>query len=142
MGQRIDEAWTEFRQLVAAFPAERLGERLGETAWTRKQMLAHVAAWHDLASDRLARFLVTGEPVPLADEVDAVNARVARSAEGRTVGEVIQWLDDSQGRLRRLAGRMSEAQLAAHDGWAARVIAENAYEHHAEHRSELELPDA
>jgi hypothetical protein len=139
--QRIDEAWADFRGRVAASPAERFGERL-DAGWTRKQMLAHVAAWHDLASDRIARFLVTGEKVPLTEEVDAVNARVARAAEGRTAGEIIGWLDDSHGRLRRLAGRMSVDQLADHDGWAAAVIAGDTYEHYAEHGAELEPPAA
>jgi hypothetical protein len=138
VAESMDIAWRGFRRLVAQLPTERLNDRLGDGAWTRKQMLAHICAWHDLTTERLTEFLSTNERVPLAEDDDVINARVARAAAGRTAGEIISWLDDSFARVRRIADRLSAEQLAAHDGWAEAVIAGNTYGHYAEHRRDLE----
>jgi len=133
---RMDEGWNAFIHGVQGLPAQRLEEKLGEHAWTRKQMLAHIAVWHDLAGERLARFFETGEPVAVEEDDDTVNARAARGAEGRTSGEVLLTLQESYRRLRRQIGLLTDEQLAARDAWAARTIAGNTYGHYAEH-----LPD-
>ncbi len=135
---RMDEGWAEFSDRVHALPAELLAARLGQDAWTRKQMLAHVAAWHDLTIDRLGAFAETGEPAELDEDVDAINARAARAATGRTTGEILLALSDSYRRLRREVARLSNEQLAAHGSWAATVIAENTDRHYAEHAVDLE----
>src|SRR3954470_5465997 len=86
---RMDEAWGAFSRSVHALAPQLLEQKLGEGAWSRKQMLAHIAMWHDLAGDRLAAFVETGRPVAAAEDEDAVNARAARNAVGRTSGEVL-----------------------------------------------------
>src|SRR5687768_16817930 len=50
---RIDEAWGQFHAAANSLPGEHMDEHLGE-GWTRKQMLAHITAWHDLANQRLS----------------------------------------------------------------------------------------
>ena len=134
---RMDEAWAAFRDRAQAIPAERLGTRIGEDGWTRKQMLGHVTTWHELTVDRLSRFGETGEPADLPDPTDAINARAARAADGRTAGEVLMAIDDSFRRLRRAVARLSDDQLAANDGWAAAVIAGNTFDHYAEHLADI-----
>ena len=134
---RMDQGWTAFHDRVASVPNERLADRLGEGAWTRKQMLAHIATWHDLALDRLARFADSGEPADLTEHEDVINARAARAAEGRTTGEVVLGIADSYRRIRREVSTLTDAQLAAHDGWAAAIIAGNPYDHSAEHLPDL-----
>ena len=134
---RMDDAWTGFRNRAHAVPAERLGARIGEDGWTLKQMLGHVGTWHDLTVERLARFAESGEPVELLEETDAINARAARGAGGRTTGEILLGIDDSYRRLRREVARLSDDQLAANDGWAAAVIAGNTFDHYEEHLAEL-----
>jgi hypothetical protein len=118
-------------------PTERLADRIGEGGWTRKQMLAHIAAWHDLTVERLGRFGESGEPAELSEHEDVINARAARAAEGRTTGEVVLAMADSYRRLRRDVSTLSDEQLGAHDGWAAAIIAGNSYEHYAEHLPDL-----
>jgi hypothetical protein len=141
---RVDEGWWKFRYAAVQFPAGRMNEHLDETdpnSWTRKQMLAHITAWHDLTSDRLDHLRTTGktsEP-PASDEV--FNAQVARRAVGRTAGEVLQEMDMSFSRLRRHLERLTDAQLALHDGWAAQVVAGNTFDHYAEHLADLALPE-
>jgi hypothetical protein len=134
---RMDEGWETFHGRVAAIPTERLASRISEDSWTLKQMLGHITAWHDLAVERLANFASSGEPAELAEPEDVVNARAARAAEGRTTGEVILAMSDSYRRLRREVSNLTEAQLAAHDGWAAEVVAVNTSGHYADHLADL-----
>jgi hypothetical protein len=138
---RMDEAWQQFEAAVKSVPLDRMGDRLGEDGWTRKQMLAHVDAWHELAFKRLNDFALTGARQELRDEVDAVNARVARAAEGRTAGEIATNTEASYRRLRRLVENLADKQLLAHSGWPAELIAGDTYEHYAEHLADLQLPE-
>ncbi|HLX35160.1 MAG TPA: DinB family protein [Candidatus Limnocylindrales bacterium] len=133
----MDDAWAPFHDAVRALPAQLLEQRLGENGWTRKQMLAHVAAWHDITVERLSGFHETGEPAPFLEDEDAVNARAARGAEGRTTGEVLLTLDESFRRLRREVARLSNEDAVAFDAWAARMIAGNSFGHYGEHLSDL-----
>jgi hypothetical protein len=136
--ERMDEGWARFHGRVTSMPTERLEHRISEGQWTRKQMLAHIATWHDLTIDRLSRFAGSGEPAELAEHEDSINARAARAAEGRTTGEILLTMSDSYRRLRREVSSLSDAQLAAHQGWAAAVIAGNSYGHYEEHLPDLD----
>lgn len=137
---RMDEAWKAFRERVHQLPSEHLELRIGDGSWTRKQMLSHIGAWHDLTSERLTRFAESGEPGDPPEDEDVVNARVARSAEGRTTGEILLAMEDSYRRLRREVSRLSDAQLAAHDAWATAIIAGNSYGHYPDHLGDLDAP--
>ena len=135
---RMDEAWTTFRDRVRRLPGEQLERPIGGGAWSRKQMLAHISTWHDLAIGRLAGYSETGVPSAEPDDEDMVNARAARAAAGRPTGEVLLAMEDSYRRLRREVGRLSDAQLTAHDDWAAAIIGGNTYGHYADHLDDLE----
>jgi hypothetical protein len=134
---RMDEGWIDFIARVQALPGEELGARLGDGGWTRKQMLAHIGAWHDLTVERLSGLVSTGEPPELNEDEDAINARAARAAAGRTSGEIVQAMQDSYARLRREVARLTDAQLAEHDGFAGAVIAGNSYGHYREHLADV-----
>ncbi len=135
---RMDAAWASFRDRVHGLPGEELERPLAGGVWTRKQMLAHIGTWHDLALERLNRFAESGEPSEAPEDEDVVNARTARAAAGRTTGEILLTMEDSYRRLRREVARLSDAQLAAHDDWAAAIIAGNTYGHYADHLDDLE----
>ncbi len=137
----VEQAWHAFRAAAARFPNERMDEHLTEGGWTRKQMLAHIAAWHDLTTDRLGKLIAAGQPADLDEADDVINARVARRAIGRTAGEVIKDMEATFNRLHRLLQHMTDAQLLAHDAWAAQVIAGNTYKHYAEHFAEVYVPE-
>ena len=104
-------------------------------------MLAHIAAWHDLTSDRLTKMGLTGQSVPLDRSVDSVNAQAARVAVGKSVGEILKDTEMTMGRLRRQLLRMSEDQIHADDDWAIHVVASNTYEHYVDHLAELVPPE-
>ena len=138
--RRMDDGWSTFEARVSAMRNDQLTARLGEGAWTRKQMLAHISTWHELTTDRLLRFGESGEPVGLPGDEgeDAINLRSARASDGRTTGEVVVAMTDTHRRLRRTVAAMTDAQLAAHDGWAAAVIAGNSFDHYREHLADLD----
>ena len=46
-------------------------------------------------------------------------------------------MEDSYRQVRRAVGRLTDAQLSAHDGWLAAMIAGNTYDHYAEHLADL-----
>ena len=87
----------------------------------------------------MLRFAEKGEPMGLPgdEDEDAINVRAARASEGRTSGEVIMAMTDSHRRLRRAVAVLTDAHLAAHDGWAAAVIAGNSFGHYEEHLPDL-----
>lgn len=134
---RMDAGWAAFSGTMKSMPNEQLEERLGDGAWTRKQMVAHIATWHDMTGDRLGRFMDSGEPVDFDGHEDAINARAARAATGRTTGEIIQGVEDSYRRLHRQVSRLTDEQLVDHDGFAAAIIAGNSYGHYREHLADL-----
>jgi hypothetical protein len=135
--RRMDDGWAAFHGRVTSMPSEQLELHVGE-GWTRKQMLAHIGAWHDLTVDRLVRFADSGDPTELAEHEDVINARAGRAAGGRTTGEILLAMSDSYRRLRREVSILTDPQLAAHDAWAAAIIAGNSYEHYAEHLPDLD----
>ena len=135
---RMDEGWAVFRRRVHALPSQRVELHIAAGTWTLKQMLAHVAVWHELTVEALARLVETGGVPGPTDETDAINARAARGAIGRTAGEVVFALDDSYLRAHRAVGRLTDEQLSAHDGWAVAMIAGNTYDHYTEHLADLD----
>ena len=137
----VDAGWVAFRNAAARFPGERMDEHLTEGGWTRKQMLAHIAAWHDLTTERLGKFALGGKPVPLDSDEDKFNARVARQAVGKTAGEVLKDMEATFNKLRRRLQSMTDQQLTAQDGWAAHVIAGNTYDHYREHMADIYTPE-
>jgi hypothetical protein len=135
--QRIDQSWAAFRAAALRIPLRGLDERIGVDGWTRKQMLAHVAAWHDLTADRIVKLVNFGELEPLDRDTDHFNAAVARQAVGKTSGEVLKDLDATFNRMRRQVARMTDAQLESNDWFAAWVIGGNTYGHYAEHWADV-----
>lgn len=136
--ERMDAGWAGFREQLHAIPNELLELHIEDGGWTRKQMLAHIATWHDLTSDRLNRFRDSGEPPDFDEHEDVVNARAARAATGRTTGEILQSLDDSFRRLRREVGQLTDEQIETHDWWAVAIVRGNSFGHYEQHLPDLE----
>src|SRR5216683_4947117 len=86
--EMVDDSWKRFRESVRGLGRSRMDEPTG-AGWTFRDLLAHVAAWHDLTARRLRVYRMTGTyPGPgdeaslglpaFADE-NEFNARVAAS---------------------------------------------------------------
>ncbi|HYK96157.1 MAG TPA: DinB family protein [Candidatus Dormibacteraeota bacterium] len=134
---RMDDGWSAFRRRVHALPSQGLERRLAQGSWTRKQMLGHVATWHERTVEALAWLAETGELPGEPEPTDAINARAARAAIGRTTGEILFALDDSYRLVHRAVARLTDDRLLAHEGWAAAMIAGNTYGHYEEHLADL-----
>ena len=139
--RKVDQAWAVYRAAAMRFPTERMDERLGEDGWTIKQMLEHLAAWHDLTANRLITLINTGAIAPLDRDTDRFNATIARQAIGKSSGEVLKDLDATFNRLRRQLARLTDAQLEFDDWWAAWVIGGNTYGHYEEHWADIYTPE-
>jgi hypothetical protein len=140
MFARVEPAFAELRRAAYSYPAEHMNDHIGDDGWTRKQMLSHIAAWHDLTTDRLIKAGMTGQPVALDRGQEAINAAAARVAIGKTAGEVLKDVEATYARLRRQMLRMTDADLRLGDGWAAERIASNTYLHYEEHLVDLVPP--
>jgi hypothetical protein len=117
--------------------------------WTYRDLLAHIAAWHDLTARRLRRFRETGTFPGPGDEValglpafrdaDEFNARAV--ASHRLVGAeaLIDELDTSFRSLRSELAMLSDEQVHANDDWVITIVAGNSYDHYGEHARELGL---
>ena len=134
---RMDDAWSEFHGRVEALPSQLLEHHIADGQWTRKQMLAHIAAWHEATVLRLVDMVASGAPQDVPGDDGAINERAARGAIGRTTGEILLDVDQSYRQLRRKVASLSDADLIANDSWAVAVIAGNTYDHYAEHLADL-----
>jgi hypothetical protein len=134
---RMDEGWSVFRRRVHSLPSQLLERKLASGTWTRKQMLAHIGTWHDRTVEALGWLAETGQMPGDPEDTDVINARAARAAIGRTTGEILFGLDDSYLHVRRVIARLTDADLAAHDGWATAMIAGNTYDHYTQHLVDL-----
>lgn len=161
---RMDEAWKPFRR-VAVSVGLRAIEQPTPAGWTYKEMLAHIAAWHELAARRLRAFREHGitEPGKGPDaaarfdrlglgpatrdrllrewDMDAFNAGIREAASARPVADVLRELDRSYQRMRAEVEALSDEQVASdvQDGrsFAAAVVEGDSYGHYGEHREEL-----
>ena len=107
------------------------------SGWTFKDLVAHVTAWSDLTTMRLARYRETGEMQGSGGEADDINAAVVERTKGRDAREILKELDASTDKLFVEIEKLNDEQLHANDDWAIAVVAGNTYGHFAEHHTEL-----
>ena len=145
---QVDHAWRQFREAVRGVGRARMNERTG-SGWTYRDLLAHVAAWHDLTTRRLRRFRETGTFPGPGDEVslglsasadaDDFNARVM--ASHRLVGAeaLLDELDTAFRSLRSELTMLSDDQIHENDDWVVTIVTGNTLGHYQEHAKELGL---
>jgi hypothetical protein len=107
------------------------------SGWTFKDLVAHVGAWADLTTARLARFRETGETAGSGGTADEINADVVARTKGRDAREVLKELDASTDRLFAEIEKVDDAKLHENDAWVIALVAGNTYGHFAEHHTEV-----
>jgi hypothetical protein len=76
-------AWPAFRIAAATLTDAQLDEKTS-SGWTYRQMLGHVAAWHELARRRIGEFRRTGSTEPSGDQgLDALLKALGVESEDR-----------------------------------------------------------
>jgi hypothetical protein len=145
---RVDDAWRPFREAVRGIGRARMNEPTG-AGWTYRDLLAHVAAWHDLTTRRLRKLRETGTFAGPGDEVslglpafrdaDDFNARVM--AGHRLVGPeaLVDELDTAFRSLRSELAMLTDEQIHANHDWAIAIVTGNTFGHYKEHAKELGL---
>jgi hypothetical protein len=136
----IQQGRDELEAALARLPEDRLEEPLLESAWTPRDLMAHVAHWE------LALLSNLGElPPPVADQgsADATNQAVYEYHRTRPLADVRREFVDTH---RRLVERVSQLDDAALNGrpvpdsdqvvW--QYVAGDTWEHYPEHTAQLE----
>ncbi len=161
---RMNAAWPAFRIAAGTLTDVQLDERTA-SGWTYRQMLGHVAAWHELARRRISEYRATGKTQPSADagldallkalgvesedraallakwDMDRFNAAIAKASLRDDRHVLFTKLDGSFARLRDEVAQLTDEQVAANvsDGqpFAVAVIEGDTYGHYPEHEAEL-----
>ncbi len=143
---KVDAAWRPFRDAVRGLGRGRFDEPTS-AGWTYRDLVAHVAAWEDLAARRLRAFRETGEktyPAPARD-TDAFNARVAEAHRLVGAGALVDELDTAHRGLTEEIAWLTDEQLCADvqptawgpQSWVVAVVAGNSFGHYREHADEM-----
>lgn len=160
----MNRAWWPFFIAARTLGAGTM-ERPTPAGWTYQEMLAHVAAWHELAARRIRAFAQYGvtdagegpdaaqrfDGLGLAEasrerllrewDMDGFNAAVREAAALRPAREVLEDLGASYRRLRDEVGKLDDLQVAANvsDGrsFAHAIVEGDSFGHYAEHDDEL-----
>ena len=129
-----DELLAHEREAFARWTAavDRLSpDARREDGWTLKEVVAHLAAWHRVAEERLARLAagaVTGPP-----GIDAWNDRVRAAASRQTWAEVDAEAESARAALLARVEATAPEVLRAHDGLGAFIVGANGAFHYEEH---------
>lgn len=161
---RMNAAWPPFRIAAGTLTAAQLDEQTA-AGWTYRQMLGHVAGWHELARRRISEYRATGKTEPSAGagldallkalgvededrsaliakwDMDRFNAAIAKASLRDDRHVVFTKLDGSFARLRDEVAQLTDEQVGADisDGqpFAVAVIEGDTYGHYPEHEAEL-----
>ncbi len=125
------EAFERWTASIAGVP----GEAPRGDGWTLKHVVAHIAAWHRFAAERLAQ-LDRGEDRPPADP-DAFNARVYEATEAQGWDEVRAEAEAARAAFLEAVGAAPQALLEAGDGLGAYIVGANGSFHYEEHMADF-----
>jgi len=137
MRERVADGRKHFRAALERVTGEGL-ERPTASGWTRKQMLAHIGAWHLITAERLRRACEDRRYPPPPDDEDAVNADAATTASDLAASTVLRDLDASFETLWQELASLDDTMVQANDGWAEAIVMGNTSAHYAEHLGELQ----
>lgn len=161
---RMTAAWPKFRIAAGTLTDAQLDEKT-PSGWTYRQMLGHVAGWHELARRRISEYRATGRTEPSADagldallkalgvedddraalnakwDMDRFNAAMAKASLRDERQVLFTKLDGSFARLRDEVAKLTDEQVSADvsEGrpFAAAIVEGDTYGHYPEHEAEL-----
>jgi hypothetical protein len=130
--RRVAQGYRALRSALEALPRERFNEKLA-TGWSLNENLAHLAAWEETVSPRVARVLESGEDPKLYDEIDSFNARVASDARGKSTDDLFaRWTAAHEGLLATIRDLPEDAPALAVD-----VVEWNTASHYPDHFADI-----
>jgi hypothetical protein len=135
--READQAFGELREAIDGLTEEEMGQAwLG--AWGVREILIHIAGWHDEVVEALGRVAKGGAPYAPGtyDDFDAWNARFVDRKAGVKSADVLAELEQSHRRLVAAAAVAPEPLFVP--GGAARDPFEGAAApHYREHAAQI-----
>jgi hypothetical protein len=129
-----DAGWRELTALFDQVPRERFEEpSVTPEGWSAKDVMFHVVAWLDEASEALDRERV-GTPDPEGLDTDAKNARFSEISRALDTEDVRSRLEPSRDRMLRCWASLDEVTP---DAWS--WFDESGPRHYAEHVKDLRV---
>jgi hypothetical protein len=137
--QRIDTAWTAFKDAYAGLSNEQLREPGVVDDWSVKDILAHVTTWEEEALKYLPLILVEGRPPRYSATyggIDAFNAQMAKEKRDLSLSEVLRQLDDTHDRLVAYVKSVPEDQFTRETRFRRRLRWDT-YSHYPIHTASI-----
>jgi hypothetical protein len=141
------EAHHRLAEAVERIPDERLLKQVME-GWTGKDLLAHIAWWHDHSARVIASLRAGQEPYDTSDPAnatDALNERTHREHENDVTELTRKVFQESFVRLLAALEPVTDEELFAADRWPwlggealAEMILWDTARHYEGHREQLE----
>jgi hypothetical protein len=107
--------------------------------WSVKDIVAHIAGWHEEMGPALERLSRGERPIPTGvsyDDVDAWNARFAAARRGTPVADVLLELDKTHEYfLRAAAGVPADRFQLGKTAW--KIVDQNTAHHYREHAEQI-----
>jgi hypothetical protein len=113
--ERLDAAWTAFRDSYAGLPEARLTEPGVAGDWSVKDVIAHVTAWEEEALTHLPHILDGGRPPRYSTTyggIDAFNAQTMERTRALPLAEVLRRQEEIHRRLVAYIETVPEDQFA------------------------------
>lgn len=136
--ERAAAGWAQLKAAYAGLSEEELTRPGVNGSWSVKDVVAHVAAWHDEAYRAISGALAGGE-YPRFDDaaVDAFNARVYEARRDLPLDQVLADAERSHERLVALLRGLPEERYQR-DERLQRWIGGNTFGHYEEHLPDLQ----
>lgn len=132
---RVEESWRRWQDALARTPADDLATAAVCAEWTAKDLMGHVAAWDAVAIEKIREI---HEGVPRQRVV--TDERNAREAAARADQPLDAQRAEMQMTHQRLLSSLAAAEHLPADTLEqiGDAIAEDTWEHYADHTAELE----
>lgn len=134
--KKIEESYAGILRLYRSVPVTTLIEPLLQNGWSVKDTLAHIAAWEWRCASLLSAAHDTDAPLRAIPDVDALNREIYQERREWSWTEVETDFHQAHQALLQVIRQLPPKRLA--DTIVQRTIAEETWEHYAEHVDELQ----
>jgi len=134
--EKIEKSYAQILRLYRSVPVTALIEPILANGWSVKDTLAHIAAWEWRCASLLNAAHQTNVPLKAMPDVDALNREFYQERQEWSWAEVGE--DFRQAHQALLAAIKELPPERLNDAIVQQAIAEETWEHYAEHLPDLE----
>jgi hypothetical protein len=132
---KIEQAWTAFKESYAGLSDEQLLEPGVTEGWSIKDILAHISSWEEETLKHLPSILQGTRPArysALYGGIDAYNALMTEKKRDLSLSEVMRQLDETHLRLIEYVKSAPDEQLVSDTRFRRRLRLDT-YSHYPIH---------